>query len=236
MINLIHIKNDLKQVFRDPVMSILMLAPLLIVVVFKLLIIFLFPFIATKFNFEFSLYYQYLMAGILILISGMLGIVIGFMMLDDKDGNIAELMAVTPLGRSGYLVNRLSFSSILCFIYSIIAIYALNVIDVPFYTILLLSLLSAIYSIIIGLLIFSGADDKVKGLTFAKGLNMLGIFAFSDLFALNWFSILSLIFPTYWITRIIESPNSISAFLLGTSIHIIWLSYLIYRYLSKKQT
>ena len=110
MINLIHIKNDLKQVFRDPVMSILMLAPLLIVVVFKLLIIFLFPFIATKFNFEFSLYYQYLMAGILILISGMLGIVIGFMMLDDKDGNIAELMAVTPLGRSGYLVNRLSFS------------------------------------------------------------------------------------------------------------------------------
>ena len=236
MINPVHIKNDLKQVFRDPVMSILMLAPLLIVVVFKLLTLFLFPFIATKFNFEFSLYYQYLMAGILILISGMLGIVIGFMMLDDKDGNIAELMAVTPLGRSGYLINRLSFSSILCLFYSIIAIYVLNIIELPFYTILLLSLLSGIYSIIIGLLIFSGADDKVKGLTFAKGLNMLGIFAFSDLFALNWFSILSLIFPTYWITRIIENPHSISAFLLGTLIHVIWLSYLIYRYLSKKQS
>ncbi len=234
MINFIHIKNDLKQVFRDPIMSVLLFAPLLIIAIFKLLIVFLFPFIATKFNFDLSLYYQYLMAGILILISGMLGIVIGFMMLDDKDGNIAELMAVTPLGRSGYLVNRLSFSSILCFFYSIIAIYVLNVIDIPFYTILLLSILSGVYSIIIGLLIFSGADDKVKGLTFAKGLNMLGIFAFSDLFALNWFSILSLIFPTYWITRIIESPHSISVYLLGISIHVIWLSYLIYRYLSKK--
>jgi hypothetical protein len=215
-------------------MSVLLFAPLLIIAIFKLLIVFLFPFIATKFNFDLSLYYQYLMAGILILISGMLGIVIGFMMLDDKDGNIAELMAVTPLGRSGYLVNRLSFSSILCFFYSIIAIYVLNVIDIPFYTILLLSILSGVYSIIIGLLIFSGADDKVKGLTFAKGLNMLGIFAFSDLFALNWFSILSLIFPTYWITRIIESPHSILVYLLGISIHVIWLSYLIYRYLSKK--
>ncbi|MDO9680152.1 MAG: hypothetical protein Q7262_03990 [Bacteroidales bacterium] len=234
MINFIHIKNDLKQVFRDPIMSVLLFAPLLIIAIFKLLIVFLFPFIATKFNFDLSLYYQYLMAGILILISGMLGIVIGFMMLDDKDGNIAELMAVTPLGRSGYLVNRLSFSSILCFFYSIIAIYVLNVIDIPFYTILLLSILSGVYSIIIGLLIFSGADDKVKGLTFAKGLNMLGIFAFSDLFALNWFSILSLIFPTYWITRIIESPHSILVYLLGISIHVIWLSYLIYRYLSKK--
>ena len=234
MINFIHIKNDLKQVFRDPIMSVLLFAPLLIIAIFKLFIVFLFPFIATKFNFDLSLYYQYLMAGILILISGMLGIVIGFMMLDDKDGNIAELMAVTPLGRSGYLVNRLSFSSILCFFYSIIAIYVLNVIDIPFYTILLLSILSGVYSIIIGLLIFSGADDKVKGLTFAKGLNMLGIFAFSDLFALNWFSILSLIFPTYWITRIIESPHSILVYLLGISIHVIWLSYLIYRYLSKK--
>ena len=85
MINLIHIKNDLKQVFRDPIMSILMLAPLLIIIIFKLLIVFLFPFIATKFNFDISLYNQYLMAGILIMISGMLGIVIGFMMLDDKD-------------------------------------------------------------------------------------------------------------------------------------------------------
>ena len=214
MINLIHIKNDLKQVFRDPIMSILMLAPLLIIIIFKLLIVFLFPFIATKFNFDISLYNQYLMAGILIMISGMLGIVIGFMMLDDKDGNIAQLMAVTPLGRSGYLFNRLSFSSVLCFFYSIIAIYVLNIIDIPFYSILILSLLSGVYSIIIGLLIFSGADDKVKGLTFAKGLNMLGIFAFSDLFALNWFSILSLIFPTYWITRIIDSPHSVSAIML----------------------
>ena len=236
MINLIHIKNDLKQVFRDPIMSILMLAPLLIIIIFKLLIVFLFPFIATKFNFDISLYNQYLMAGILIMISGMLGIVIGFMMLDDKDGNIAQLMAVTPLGRSGYLFNRLSFSSVLCFFYSILAIYVLNIIDIPFYSILILSLLSGVYSIIIGLLIFSGADDKVKGLTFAKGLNMLGIFAFSDLFALNWFSILSLIFPTYWITRIIDSPHSISAIMLGTSIHAIWLIYLIYRYLSQKQT
>jgi CRP/FNR family transcriptional regulator, anaerobic regulatory protein len=46
----------------------------------------------------------------------------------------------------------------------------------------------------------------VKGLTFAKGLNTLVLFAFTDLFALPWLTFLSWFFPPYWITMMIKSP------------------------------
>lgn len=234
MLQIIHFKNDIKQIMRDPIMAIMMVAPLFLIVVFKLLIAFLIPFIFTQFGFDVTPYSQYVLAFVLLISSGMLGIVTGFMMMDERDGNIAELMSVTPLGRSGYLINRLSFASFLSFVYCIASCYALNVAELPLMTVLFLSLLSAIYSSIIGLLIFSGADDKVKGLTFAKALNSLVLFAFTDLFMLRWLTVLSWFFPPYWITMIIKSPHSLLVNGLALIVHVGWLGILLLQYWRKE--
>ena len=49
----------------------------------------------------------------------MVGTATGFMMIDDKDGKIFELMQITPLGRKGYLFNRLLLPVAITFIYSL---------------------------------------------------------------------------------------------------------------------
>ncbi len=219
---------------RDPIMAILLFAPLLLIIVFKLLEIFLVPFLATKLGFDLVPYSVYLLSFILLMNSGMLGIVTGFMMLDERDGNISQLLEVTPLGRSGYLINRLAFSSLLSIIYCFVSIAVFDQRALPLFTTVLLLALSAIYTAIIGLLIFSGADDKVKGLTFAKGLNSLVIFAFADLFALSWLTFLSWFFPPYWITHIIKSPNSIAVASIGLLVHALWLGVLIFRYTKRE--
>ena len=234
MLQIIHFKNDIRQIMRDPIMAIMMLAPLFLIVVFKLLIVFLIPFIYTQFGFDVTPHFHYVLAFVLLISSGMLGIVTGFMMMDERDGNIAELMSVTPLGRSGYLINRLSFASLLSFLYCIASCYALNLAELHWITVLILSLLSAIYSSIIGLLIFSGADDKVKGLTFAKALNSLVLFAFTDLFSLWWLTVLSWFFPPYWITMIIKSPHSLLVIGLAFVVHIGWLGILLLQYWRKE--
>ena len=234
MLQLIHLKNDIKQIMRDPIMAIMLVAPLFLIIVFKLLIIFLIPFIYAQTGFDVSPYSQYILASVLLINSGMLGIVTGFMMIDERDGNIAELMSITPLGMSGYLINRLSFASILSVTYCIISCYALNAVGLALASVLFLSVLSAIYSAIIGLLIFSGADNKVKGLTYAKALNALILFAFTDLFSLNWLTWLSWFFPPYWITMIIKSPHSLLIKGIALLVHAGWLWILILRYWRKK--
>jgi fluoroquinolone transport system permease protein len=166
--------------------------------------------------------------------SGMLGIVTGFMMLDERDGNISQLLEITPLGRNGYLANRLVFASTLSIIYGFVGIAVFKLPDLSFFPIVILSVLSAFYTAIIGLLIFSGAEDKVKGLTFAKGLNSLVLFAFADLFALPWLTFLSWFFPPYWVTMIIKSPHSLSVISIALLVHVLWLGTLIYRYTKRE--
>jgi fluoroquinolone transport system permease protein len=230
MIQITLFRNDIKQILRDPVMTLLLVAPLLLIIVFKILEVFLIPFLLQKTGFDVMPYASYIFSFILLMNSGMLGIVTGFMMLDDRDGNIAQLLEITPLGRSGYLLNRLSFASMLSVFYCLVSFAVFSLVDLPFYSIILLCFLSAIYTAIIGLLIYSGADDKVKGLTFAKGLNTLVLFAFTDLFALNWLTFLSWLFPPYWITMIIKSPYSFLFNCLAFAIHVVWLGVLIFRY------
>jgi len=230
MIQITLFRNDIKQILRDPVMTLLLVAPLLLIIVFKILEVFLIPFLMQKTGFDVMPYASYVFSFILLMNSGMLGIVTGFMMLDERDGNIAQLLEITPLGRNGYLLNRLSFASILSIVYCLVSFAVFSLVALPFYSVILLCVLSAIYTAIIGLLIYSGADDKVKGLTFAKGLNTLVLFAFTDLFALNWLTILSWFFPPYWITMMIKSPDSFFVNCLALTIHVIWLGVLIFRY------
>jgi len=206
-------------------MALLLIAPLLLISVFKLLKVFLIPFLTIKTGFDIAPYTSYVLSFVLLMNSGMLGIVTGFMMLDERDGNIAQLLEVTPMGRSGYLINRLLFASLPSIVYCFISFAVFNLVDLPLISIIFLASLSAMYTAIIGLLIYSWADDKVKGLTFAKGLNSLVLFAFTDLFSLYWLTYLSWFFPPYWITMTIKSPNSLLANSMALLVHAVWLGF-----------
>lgn len=235
MVGIIHLKNDLKQILRDSIMAILTVAPLLLIVAFKLMVLYLVPYIQTLIDFDVLPYLDYVLVFVVMMCGAMLGIVTGFMMIDDRDGKIAELMSVTPMGRSGYLINRLLFAAVLTVFYSILGYYMLNVVELPILTILFVSLLASMYSIIIGLLIFTFADDKVKGLTFAKAINSLSLFAFTDLLALKWLTVLSWFFPPYWISLVVQSPAAFLNYGLALFVNVGWL-FLLIRYYWKKES
>lgn len=227
---IIHLRNDIRQIVRDPIMLVLLFMPLILVVVFKLLVVFLLPVIINLTGFNPGPYYVYLLAFTLLLSAGMLGVVTGFLMIDERDGNIAELMAVTPLGRTGYLVNRLSFAALLSIVYSFLAVYVLNICPVTLHTAIMLAGLMALYTAIFGLILFNSADDKVKGLTFAKGLNALAFFAFTDLFGLQWLTVISWLFPPFWITALIKNQGAPLPYVMALIVHAFWLVALLVRY------
>src|SRR6056297_3111070 len=152
MLQVIHLKNDFKLIFRDPIMAVLMLAPLLLITAFKLMVIYLVPFILSRFGFDLSPWLYYVYVFVVMMCGALLGIVTGFLMIDERDGKIAELMSVTPLGRGGYLFNRLLFAATLTVFYCILSYYVLDIVKLPYLAVLYVSLLSSNYSIIIGLL------------------------------------------------------------------------------------
>lgn len=222
--------SDFKQLIREPMMLILFLAPILIAVVMRLLYVFLIPFIERFISFEIALYDSYILSMVLLFSPMMLGVVMGFMMLDDKDAKIVELMSITPLGKSGYLKNRLSFILIPSIIYTFINYLIMQIYIIDFATLAYISVLSSLLAIVIGLVFSSVATDKIKGLTYAKGLNLLIIFAFGDLFKGNAIKYLSSAFPTYWVSKIIAMPNNSKSYAYALIIVIIWLLIFINMY------
>ncbi|WBW95662.1 hypothetical protein [Oceanirhabdus sp. W0125-5] len=227
MINFYHIKNDYRQIIREPIMLLLFILPIFISVIFKLILTFCIPILHNYFDFTLDPYYSYIISLTFLLIPGMLGAVTGFMMLDEKDGKISELLSITPLGKIGYLINRLSFGFIASFIYTLITYYILSIYTIPILTLLFIAILLGIYAFIIGSILFMLSDDKVKGLTYAKGLNIIMLFALSDLLNIKWLSILSMFFPTYWITKVIQNPNNLIELSSALLVHGIWLFILL---------
>lgn len=235
MFRIIHLKNDLRLIMRDTVMVALFLAPLLLIIVFKLVVVFLLPYVSSITGIDPTVWQPWIFVFVILVNSAMLGTVTGFMMLDDKDGNIAELMSVTPLGRSGYLLNRLSLASAMGIFYTILAWLSLNVVTMQLPDLLLLAVLSAVYSAIIGLVLFAGAENKVKGLTFSKALNIFILFAFADLFSLRWFTVLSWFFPPYWISKIINEELTWAVAIFSTAVHLAWLVLFVIWYFRKNE-
>ncbi|PKM96212.1 MAG: hypothetical protein CVU84_00410 [Firmicutes bacterium HGW-Firmicutes-1] len=227
--NIEHIKNDFKQLVREPMMLLLFCLPLVIFAVFKAMIVFLIPFLYEYIDFDLSDYYLYILSLVLILTPGMLGIVTGFMMLDERDGKIAELMSVTPLGRSGYLYNRLSFAFVATVIYTFMGYFIVDIYKLPLLVVFLLSVLLGIFSMILGMIIFTIATDKVKGLTYAKGLNIMLFFCLTDLLNERWLTNFSMLFPTYWITEIIQNPKSLQVFGIALFVHLLWIGSILRR-------
>jgi len=230
MINAVHIKNDFKQIFRNPIMVLFFALPVFLPVLFKAMLVFLVPYLQTFLTFDIVPYHSYILAAVMTFAPLSLGIVTGFMMLDEKDGRIYELMRVTPLGSAGYLLNRMIFSMATSFICTFIVYYVLNIYPIPLLTLILIALLMSVLSVIIALILFLIATDKVKGLTYAKGLNLFSLFTLVDLLGLKWLSVVSHVMPTYWVTKIVQNPSNAVNILLAFVVTFVWVGavYMIY--------
>jgi fluoroquinolone transport system permease protein len=120
-------------------------------------------------------------------------------------------------------------------LYTVLAYFALGIVRLPPGTVLLLALLLAVYSATIGLVLFSGAENKVKGLTFSKALNIFILFAFADLFSLKWFTVAAWFFPPYWISALVREELSFFVAAMAVVVHLAWLLMLILFYFRKTE-
>ncbi|MEN8906426.1 MAG: hypothetical protein ABF289_10760 [Clostridiales bacterium] len=233
MLKLIYFKSDLKQLYREPMMALFFMLPIIMAPLFKVILLFVYPFSQRFFIFELAPYNDFILSLVLLLVPGMLGVVMGFMLLDDKDGKIIELLSITPLGRSGYIIIRLTFIAIATMIYTIYSYYVMELSLVTLPAILFIGMLLCIYATIIGLIFINLATDKVKGLTYAKGLNIMLIFVFADLLKTPWITFFAQCFPTYWVYKIIETHAASYSLFFGLLVHLLW--FMIMLTISKKK-
>ncbi len=222
------VMGDIKAVLREPIILLFCFIPFFIMLLLRFFVPILTGLLMDYLSFDLTHYYLYIFAGIFMMTPEMLGTVSGFLMLDERDGNIAQLMMVTPMGFKGYMLRRLRLPFLLAVVYSFIGYLMFGIYAISLKVLITVALLCGLQGVIFTLILSSLADNKVKGLTYAKGMSLLIVPAFADLFKVEWFSVLSLITPFIWVVRIIqENGNYYINTITGGLIHIIWLVVLL---------
>jgi len=172
------LQADLKNISRDAMSFMILLVPPLLFLVMKFLIP-LFQILVVEW-FDLSHYYSLIFSVFIIMVPYMTGILAGFLLLDERDQHILEVIAITPLQRSGHLWFR-SGSMMFLSVAFAIGLYPWSSLVTPNWLRLIFVVLVATLEVpLFALFLLSIAQNKVEGLAISK---FMGLFSFAPILA-----------------------------------------------------
>ncbi len=99
---------DAANVRRDPLLRWMLVLPLFFALLFRWVATLAAPWLAERFGMDVTTYYPLLASSLVILAPMVYGVVVGFLLLDQKDDGTLTALRVTPLTARGYLAYRIA--------------------------------------------------------------------------------------------------------------------------------
>lgn len=148
-------------------------------------------------------------------------------MLTEYDENMTSYLAVTPIGKKGYILSRLVFPAAISFLGSVLLLLYFSLTEWSMTMIVLICLLTSLASIAVALLVFSVSHNRVEGMAMSKlsGLMMMGLPV--PFFLLSSVQYLFAVLPSFWIAKLSLEQNLLY-FILAILTSLIWI-WLLYR-------
>ena len=215
-------KNDLKLIFRDPILYVMLIVPLIIILLLR------FGLPALTVIFPGLEPYNVLILGTLCLVTGMFpAFIYSFIILDEKDQDIVTVLRVLPISPMEFILIRLFFITVLSYFFIILIITFTGIISWSIYKILLVSIPVAINAPILSLFITGFARNKIEGATWMKGLNFVMFLPVLSYFVQGFYEYLLGILPAYWIFKLFD-PGFLSlpfylVFIIAVLYHFVFL-------------
>jgi fluoroquinolone transport system permease protein len=231
-------KADIKFIVRDPMLMLAILAPFMLILFLRLVFPLLSDFILLKTGFLLNTYYTIVAITMVTVIPMLFGMVYAFILLDENDLHILQVIAITPAGKKNFLYMRMIVPAILSFLMVLFTIILTNPVSTEgWLRTTYISLLLSAQSPFIFLFIGSLAGNKVEGLALTK---LYGIFLIAVPLGLllhhpwNYFAFFS---PLYWISWAWITSLSAESIIYGAiSVIITFGSILVFfRHFLNKQ-
>lgn len=155
-----------------------------------------------------------------------------YLILGEIDEGISKYMAVTPLGKKGYLISRLGLPTCISFVVTIIAMNAFSLTDMKIELIIGISFMSAAMGFLEALLVVSISSNRVEGMAVSKisGLILMGIPA--PFFIIGRTQYLLFFLPSLWVSKFAMEKNLIYM-VVGIVISIGWIAILYSKFKKK---
>lgn len=229
---------DVRNVGRDEMLRWMVFLPLLL----ALLIRFGWPPLVRQlyasYQFDLSPYTTLLMSFLTIGIPAVFGMVIGFLLLDERDEGSLIGLQVTPLSLNNYLAYRLGIPIALTLVLVLVGLPLAGITTFSLGQLVLLALVSAPMAPLLAVFLAAFASNKVQGFALSKGAGILFVAPLAAYFlGGTWQWVLGLL-PTFWAPKLywLLSENAPSAWLVGLVglVYQLLCLYLLARRFNKK--
>lgn len=219
---------DTRSISRDPIMIAAMVLALLPAAV---LAIWDGPLIAlgqSAFGLDDLAFYTIPLA--LMMPVALVGWVVGFLLLEDRDDGTLMAMTVTPVGKSGYIAYRIGFAFLLAFLCTLYGCVLLPVGGGPVMA-LALAVLVGLNAVLFSLALAALAGNKVEGLALTKLLNIASMLPYLALIP-GPLRFLAGVLPPFWIGELLgitaRHPLPLGlAFPIALVVHLVAIAALV---------
>jgi hypothetical protein len=171
---------------------------------------------------------RYVAIVVLVLPAVLIGWVTGFLLLEDRDDGVLVAVDITPIGKTGFLLYRVTITAIVAAVITAGAVLAVAPSLGPAAHILIV-LAVAVEAVMAAVLLPAIARNKVEGLALTKLTNLAAVVPLLALIPSPWRYVAGIV-PTYWIGELIAPDAmlpmpSVVAATLAT--HLCWLAVLV---------
>ncbi|MDQ7790430.1 MAG: hypothetical protein RDU41_10345, partial [Clostridia bacterium] len=152
--------------------------------------------------FVLSDWYPMLVAYFLIFLgAALIGMIYGFVLLEEKDNNTITALLVSPLPLNHYVFYRVGLPMMIAFIQIIVIVLIANVAVPPLWQMALISLGASLGAPIAALYFGAFAENKVQGLALAKFIGAAGFVIPVAWFTPEPLQFLFGLFPPFWVSK-----------------------------------
>lgn len=188
-------KNEMKNIFRDPMYLFFSIYPFVLGVLGYFLIDYI----------NDPTWNGMVTMMLIIMTSYIYGAVTGFTLLDDKDDKVLMSLKITPINTRMYVFVKLLIGYLFGFIATIIVVLATGFLDgsTTLY-IILIAAVSSLQAPFLALVVNSFAQNKVEGFVIMKGTGIILILPAVAFWITDWKEFFLIIAPGFWPARMIQ--------------------------------
>jgi len=199
------IDADSRLLWRDPLLGWVMLLPVGLALLFRLLIPKVSELLLAAGGFDLRSLYPLIMGGYLMTAPGIVGMVIGFLFLDERDARTLTALRVTPLSMRRYLAYRVALPLLVGTGSTLVGYPLTGITPLRFTALLAIALVAGLSAPSLALVLAAAAPNKVAGFAVVKVLNLVNLLPVAAFFVPLPLQLMAGVLPAYWPMRALWS-------------------------------
>lgn len=203
---------DSRLLWRDPLLAWMLLVPVGLGLLLRVLLPAGREALLATGGVDLAAYYPLILGGYVMSAPGIVGMIVGFLLLDERDARTLTALRVTPLSIRRYLAYRISVP-LIAGIATTVACYPLvGVVALPFGTIVAIALVAGLWAPLLALVLATAAPNKVAGFAVMKVLNSINLLPVVAFFLPVPLQYVFGVLPPYWPMRALWSASAGDAY------------------------